>query len=379
VLDPGFFGAVPTQSVFEELIGQALAQAGDYAEMLDRARIVGREQGFLIGVRVLSGTISAARAGSIYALLAETLLRALFKQAEQEIESRYGTLAGGRAAVVAMGKLGGREMTAASDLDLIVIYDFDGELGASSGDKSLSGGQYYTRLTQRLIAAISAPTAEGALYPVDMRLRPSGHQGPVATRLSSFLEYQDTTAWTWERLALTRARVVTGSASLASEIEQAIATVLTHPRDRAQVAADVRAMRSRIEGEKGSEDIWDLKQVRGGLVDLEFIAQFLQVVSAAEHPQVLDQNTEKALTKLGEAGVLPQRDAAILAAAARLYHNLTQVLRLCVSDRFVPADAPVALKDLLARAAEMPDFWSLEAELKRTLSEVHKAFDRLVV
>jgi len=172
--------------------------------------------------------------------------------------------------------------------------------------------------------------------------------------------------------------VIAGTPSLQAEVNAEIARVLRRPRDRASVAADVKTMRTRIEAEKGTVDIWDLKQVRGGLVDLEFIAQFLQVVSAHEHPDVLDQTTEKAFFKLGEAGVLSPSDVEILVPAARLYHNLTQVLRLCVTEAFVPQEAPAALKDLLARAAEMPDFWSLEVRLKETLNAVHQAFDRLV-
>jgi glutamate-ammonia-ligase adenylyltransferase len=287
-------------------------------------------------------------------------------------------LPGGQAAIIAMGKLGGREMTAGSDLDLIIVYDYEGEDAYSDGPKPLPGQQYYTRFTQRLIAALSAETAEGSLYQVDMRLRPSGSQGPVATRLSSFVNYQKGSAWTWEYLALTRASVVTGPVTLRQQINATIRQVLARPRDRAAVATDVRAMRARIEEEKGSQDAWDLKQVRGGLIDLEFIAQFLQIVSAAGHPDVLDQNTELALSKLSAAAVLAPGDAEILVPAARLYHTLTQVLRLCLDKPFAAKEAPRALKDLLARASDMPDFSTLEATLKETIAAVREAFERIV-
>jgi glutamate-ammonia-ligase adenylyltransferase len=172
--------------------------------------------------------------------------------------------------------------------------------------------------------------------------------------------------------------VITGPAALGRQINDAIKQVLTRRRDRAAVAEDVRAMRAKIADDKGSQGIWDLKQVRGGLVDLEFIAQFLQIVSAATHPNVLDQNTELALSKLSAAGVLSPGDAEILVPAARLYHTLTQVLRLCLDRPFVAEDAPRALKDLLARASDMPDFATLEATLKDTLQAVRDAFDRIV-
>ncbi|MCG8559803.1 MAG: bifunctional [glutamine synthetase] adenylyltransferase/[glutamine synthetase]-adenylyl-L-tyrosine phosphorylase, partial [Hyphomicrobiales bacterium] len=235
------------------------------------------------------------------------------------------------------------------------------------------------RFTQRLISALSAPTAEGTIYEVDMRLRPSGHSGPVATRLESFVDYQHNKAWTWEHLALTRARVISGPETLRRDIEETIRHVLSQPRERAKVAEDVREMRAKIEKEKGTDDIWDLKQARGGLVDLEFVTQFLQIVSAHAHPHVLDQNTAAGLEKLAQASVLQAPDAEILIPAARLYNNLTQVLRLCLDRPFDPADAPAGLKALLARAAGLPDFPTLEAHLRETLSQVHAASERIVV
>ena len=378
VLDPAFFGAIPTPARIWELARNSLAEAHDYQEALDRARIFGREQAFLTGVRVISGTLSARQAGAAYAELAEALIEALAKRVDEELIRGHGQMPGGEAAVLAMGKLGGREMTAGSDLDLIIVYDYEGDDAHSDGDKSLPGQQYYMRFTQRLIAALSAETAEGSLYKVDMRLRPSGSQGPVATRLSSFIAYQKGSAWTWEHLALSRARIVSGPAPLRQKVNETIKAVLSAARDRAAVAADVRAMRDKIAEEKGSADFWDLKQVRGGLIDVEFIAQFLQIVSAARHPDVLDQNTELALAKLAAAGVLAPGDADILVPAAQLYHTLTQVLRLCLDKPFVAAEAPRALKDLLARASEMPDFTTLEAILKDTVAAVHDAFDRIV-
>ena len=378
VLDPGFFGAIPTPAKLKELVSGAIGQARDYQEALDLARIVGREQAFLIGVRVLSGTISARQAGAAYAALADTLIETLFTRVQAELTRQHGRVPGGEAAVLAMGKLGGREMTATSDLDLIMVYDYAGDDVHSDGEKSLSGTPYYSRLTQRLIAALSASTAQGALYQVDMRLRPSGNQGPVATKLSSFIDYQGGVAWTWEHLALTRARVIAGPLTLRRGIQDTIKSVLMRPRDRTAVGAEVREMRRRIEVEKGSGGTWDLKQVRGGLIDLEFTTQFLQIVSAAQHPDVLDQNTEMALTKLESAGVLATEDAEILIGAAQLYNTLTQVLRLCLEKPFVPHEAPEALKELLARVTEMPDFATLEATLSATLDSVHRAFERLV-
>jgi glutamate-ammonia-ligase adenylyltransferase len=328
---------------------------------------------------VLTGTISAAQAGGAYALLAECMIAAMQAEVEREMLRSHGRVPGGAAAVIAMGKLGGREMTAASDLDLILIYDFDQKATLSSGVKPLAPIQYYTRLTQRLISAFTAPTAEGILYPVDMRLRPSGQKGPVATQLSSFIHYQESEAWTWEHMALTRARVISGPPALRAAVEKAIRDALLEPRDRAKTAADVRDMRARIEKEKGTRDPWELKQVRGGLVDLEFIAQHLQLVHGSAHPRILSQSTVEAFENLAQAGILEADAAEALLPAARLFNNLTQVLRLCLDEPFVPAKAPDGLKALLARAGDTPDFRHLEAELIAREAEVATLFDRLIV
>ena len=378
VLDPGFFGDVPTPETLQPLIDQGLARAQDYQDHLDRARRLGQEQAFLIGVRVLSGTIGADQAGGAYACLAQLFIDALHAEVERELVRQHGYIDGGQAAVIAMGKLGGQEMTATSDLDLIIIYDFDEDAGMSDGTRPLMGGQYYTRFTQRLISALSAQTAEGTLYEVDMRLRPSGHSGPVATQFDSFVSYQRSEAWTWEHLALTRARVVSGPETLRRKVEGAICDALTMARDRTKLVADVHDMRERIAREKGTEDIWDLKNVRGGLVDLEFIAQFLQVATAHENADVLDQNTARSLEKLTAAGVLSADDAQLLIPAAHLYHNLTQVLRLCLDRPFEEGTASAGLIGLLLRATEKPDFQSLQAHLRETVQMVRAAYERIV-
>jgi glutamate-ammonia-ligase adenylyltransferase len=378
VLAPGFFGSLPAQQELERIIAAELAGASSYEDVLDRARLVANEQAFLIGVRVLTGTITAGQAGGAYALLAERMIEAMQGAVEREMEKAHGRVPGGAAVVVAMGKLGGREMTAASDLDLLVIYDFDPRATQSDGARPLAPTQYYARLTQRLISAFTSQTAEGKLYDVDMRLRPSGQKGPVATQLSSFIHYQDREAWTWEHLALTRARVVSGPPALRVTVEEAIRKVLARPRDAWKIAADVRDMRALIEREKGSADIWDLKQVRGGLVDLEFIAQYLQLIHAAERPDVLSQNTVTALANLDRAGVLPAGASEVLVPAARLLNNLTQVLRLCLDGPFEAAKASHGLKHLLAKAGGLPDFARVEADLAAHEAAVAGLFRRLV-
>lgn len=384
VLDPQVSGGDFSGAAMEDVIVKAFAAAraasdGDpMQEILDTARRIGSEQAFLVGVRILTGSISATEAGVAYATIAQRLIAALLGEVTREMEQDHGRVPGGAAAVIAMGKLGGREMTAASDVDLILIYDFDPDAEQSEGEKPLAPSHYYTRLTQRLINAISARTAEGALYDVDMRLRPSGQKGPVATRLSSFTNYQSSEAWTWEHMAMTRARIIAGSRELSARIEAEIRKILTAKRDRAKIAADVLDMRRRVETEKATSDIWDLKQVRGGLVDLEFIVQFLQLVHAAEHPSILHQTTLVALAAAASAGVIHNDDYQRLARAGQLLHDLTQVLRLTIEGPFDPASAPKGLKLLLARSGDTTSFEDLEIKLKQTLVDVSDAFNRLI-
>ncbi len=384
VLDPQALASVTDAGEITRLLTADFADArraseGDpMQDILDRARVAGGEQGFLIGVRILTGSIAAAEAGSAYALAAEAMVSALLTEVTLELEREHGRVPGGEAVVVAMGKLGGREMTASSDIDLILLYDADEGATQSDGARPLAPSHYYARLTQRLITALSAPTAEGTLYEVDMRLRPSGQKGPVATKLSSFEQYQASEAWTWEHMALTRARVIAGSPGLRARVEAAIRATLVMARDGNKIAADVRDMRLRIAAEKGTEKIWDLKQVRGGLVDLEFIAQHLQLVHGAAHPEVLDQNTLGALEKLAGAGLMSQADSKMLAHAGRLVHDLTQILRLSLDHPFDPDTAPGGLKVLLARAGGATDFTGLEADLKAAISSIFNAFERIV-
>ena len=378
VLDPGFFGAIPSGDDFARRVAEDLRTVDGLDEKLDRARVIGSELAFLIGVRVLTDTISAEQAGSAYARLAEGMIGEMHAAVTADMERGHGRVGGGASAVIAMGKLGGREMAANSDLDLIVVYDYAADAPPSDGAKPLAGQQYYARLTQRLIAALSAPTAEGKLYDVDMRLRPSGSKGPVATHVDAFTTYQHETAWTWEHMALSRARVVAGEPRLTARVEAVVRDVLTTPRDAGKVVADIADMRRRLEEAKGTADPWSLKQVRGGLVDVEFIAQTLQLLHGAAHPEILDQATMETLRRAREAGVLAEADAAVLLPALALYQSLAQVLRLCVDGAFAPASAPAGLKALLTRAAALPDFRRLEADLLETQTAVAEVFGRLV-
>jgi len=378
LVDPSFFGALPDDRELGRRLDVALAQSRYDEDLLERIRMFGLEYMFLIGVRILSGTLTARQAGEAFARLADAVIRAVHRSVAGNFVGAHGHIPGQEDAVLAMGKLGGYEMTASSDLDLILIYDFDQAHPESDGARPLYGAQYFARLTQRLINALTAQTNYGALYQVDMRLRPSGRAGPLATQIEGFAGYQETEAWTWEHMALTRARVVSASSAFAARVEGVIRDILRRPRDAALIAGDVVEMRAAIAKEKGDKDRWDLKYAAGGLIDLEFIAQYLQLVHAHDLPEILDTSTARVLDKAWQLRVLAVEDAEVLRPAAQLYQDVTQILRLCLPGPFDPKTAGQGLLRLLARAADVPDFATLEATLIETQAKVRASFVRIL-
>jgi len=361
-----------------ERVEAYVAQAATYEDALNRARDFAAEENFHIGLSLLSGRLDPDRAGRAYSALAQGLIAALLERVMKAFAIEHGRVRGGRVAVVALGKLGSREMTAASDLDLIVIYDFPAEAGESGGRKPLVPAVYYARLTQRLIAALTAPTKAGRLYDVDMRLRPSGRQGPLATQLSSFKLYQLKEAETWEHMALSRARVVAGDESLGAEVERTVHETLTRKREATIVARDAGAMRKLIAAEKGDKDVWDLKLVAGGLIDIEFIAQYLELAFAHKRPGILDPSTRKALEKAAAAGLISAEEAEVLIDAHKLYTDATQFMRLSTSGSFAPATAAAGVKRRIAAASGFPDFEAFTAALGEARRRVRAAFAAIV-
>jgi glutamate-ammonia-ligase adenylyltransferase len=374
LIDPRFFGAIPDQRELSGRLAATLADASSYEEFLDRLRLFGQESLFLIGTRILSGTVSAQQASVAFADVAEGIVHTVHGLVTDRFAAQHGRIKEQQTAIVAMGRLGSREMTASSDLDLILLYDFDPEHPDSDGPRSLHGAQYFARFTQRLISAFTTRTNYGVLYEIDMRLRPSGRAGPVASHVQSFAEYQDREAWTWEHMALTRARVISGPPEFRVRIEKVIREVLMRRRDAAAIAKDVADMRRAIALEKGEDDVWDLKYAAGGMVDIDFIAQYLQLAHAAEKPDILDVSTLRVVENAARLGILPQSSAEILRSAAHLYHDLTQILRLCVSEKFKPESSGEDLLRVMARAGDAPDFSSLEARVKETQAEVRGVF-----
>jgi [glutamine synthetase] adenylyltransferase / [glutamine synthetase]-adenylyl-L-tyrosine phosphorylase len=376
LLDADFLESLPERSRLDANLKRQLQ--GSYEEQLDGARRFAREENFRVGVQLVDGGAKAEQAGPAFARIAEAVIAGLLPVAEAELTAMAGMVPGAEFAIIAMGKLGGREMTASSDLDLVFVYDVPEGVESSNGAKPLSPTLYFARLAQRLISALTTPTAAGTLYDVDMRLRPSGNKGPAAVSLKSFIDYHARESWTWEHLALARARPVAGPEKLRTRIAAEIATRLATPRERSRILTDARDMRNKIAAQYPGRNRWDLKYAPGGLVDIEFLAQALQLVHAPARPEILDTNTVAALEKIAAAGFLGDADARLLIETARLEQALTQILRIALDEILEADTASVGLKMLLASAGNAPDFTALERDLFARQDAVRAAFGRLM-
>jgi len=377
LLDPALLAELPNRQYLAGRLAAFLQNVTVHEEVLDRLRIFASEQKFLIGVRLLAGAIDAARAGKAFSDLADLTIGAALDAVQAEFAIRHGKVPGGTVAILGMGKLGSRELTAGSDVDLILLYDHDDDAEESDGEKGLAPSHYFARMTQRLIAAVSAQTAEGVLYELDLRLRPSGNKGPVATHIEAFRKYQRNEAWTWEHMALTRARPIAGDVALRAEVEAEVEAVLALPRDKAKLFKDAADMRRMIAKEKPPRDKWDLKLMPGGLIDLEFIAQCAALTGSVEAGRAHVTGTAENLARLSP-GFADAQTRQELCEADALFASLTQIIRLCLTGPFVRKEVPPGLTDLLIRATDLPDIAVLEAHVQETAQRVRSHFSRLI-
>ena len=359
-----------------QLAAQLATEAG-MEEILDSLRDFAKEESFLIGVRLLADLITPEAAGAAYSALAASVVAAALDHVTQCFVERHGRVPGGRCVVLGLGKLGSREMTAASDLDLTLIYDFDPDHPVADGPSALHAMRYFTRLTQRLISSLTVATRRGRLYEVDMRLRPSGRKGPVATQFASFVSYQATDAASWEHMALTRARVIAGDPSLAAEVAAARIAILSHP-PADSLRRDIAEMRQLIAQEKGEQGPFDLKYATGGLVDIDFIAQYLCLAHAHANKAMLATSPAALIAAAGTANYLTPEQVDALLAARQLYADLMQLLSTLVDRPDAPEPLSEAVAKRLAAVAGLPDRARLEAELAEARAKVREIFVEII-
>jgi glutamate-ammonia-ligase adenylyltransferase len=373
-IDPEVLKAPLDENAFRQRAGQVLQHKRETEEFLDALRDFAKEELFPIGLRLWSATIEPSVAALAYSALAASIVEACLVHVERVFAGEHGRVPGGRSIVLALGKLGSREMTAASDLDLMLIYDFDPARPESDGSRPLHAVQYYTRLAQRLISALTVPTRRGRLYEVDMRLRPSGRQGPLATQFASFIDYQTNEAETWEHMALTRARRVAGNVQLGAQTGDAIHAVLMRRRGGA-LHQNVYEMRRLIAQTKGEANPWDLKLAAGGLIDIEFLAQYLLLRHAHAEPSLVCVSTLAVIETAATRGLLGAERARVLVNAYRLFSDVTQILRLTLDPGTDPRAANEAVKRRLAKVAGQPGIGGLESCLADVRAEVRRVFD----
>ncbi len=383
VLTADFFDPIPESSALLAELEAMLAESEHFEQALDTSRRWNNDRRFQVGVQCLRGLVAPGDAGKAFSRIAETALVGLYPVVEEDFARGHGRVAGARMAVVALGKLGSREMTAASDLDLIFVYDLSGSdmAGTSDGKRPLDAQHYFARLSQRLINAITAPTAEGQLYDVDMRLRPSGTKGPIASSLDAFRQYHAETAWTWERMALTRARPLFGPPDLCERIVDVIRHALTAPRDPDALLRDVADMRARLDAERRSDSIWALKHLRGGVVDIEFITQYLTLKHAHGRPRILGRDTRDTLTALVATKLLDAATGERLTGAWDLWQGLQSLLTLTIEGELTrdrEEEISQALKEDLVRCGGVADSAALEEKIRDTAVRVYGVFRTMI-
>jgi glutamate-ammonia-ligase adenylyltransferase len=325
------------------------------------------EKEFQIGVQLFKRRINATVAGKQLSMLAEVILTQLQSDVEKEFQKKYGDI-DGELAIIGMGKLGGYELTFGSDLDLVFVYE------CAASEDTLS----FNRLAQRFIGILSSLTKEGRLYEVDTRLRPSGKDGPLAVSLEAFEKYFEEKAWTFEFMALTRARVITGSSRLKEKITQAIHSQLVRERDKLNVARDVASMRGKIATQFPARNPWDIKYSRGGMMDIDFIMQFVILAYAAKFPALTQGGFDRFTTTARTHGVLTDGQVEVLEQGHVFLSGLLAYLRLCTHGELDEASAPAGLQKLLADAFNEPDFSTLKSKLLEHEAAVSTLFRELI-
>ncbi|MBT8474087.1 MAG: glutamine-synthetase adenylyltransferase, partial [Alphaproteobacteria bacterium] len=366
----GFFADWPGVEALTTALAEVLAEEDDYEARLNATRRWRNEWQFRVGVHHLRGLITGDEAGRSYADIADAVLAALWEPVVEEFATKHGPPPGRGAMVLGMGSLGARALTVTSDLDLIVIYDPAG-VEMSDGRRPLASRAYYARLTQAFVTALSAPMGDGRLYEVDMRLRPSGRQGPVATSLASFQSYQSTDAWTWEHLALTRARAVAGEADLGAEVEAFRRDLLAKGRDGAKTRSDVADMRARLAEAKPVGGVWDVKLGAGRMQDIALLAQTGALLAGAPDRGTLDQIAAGA----GALG-LSKAEVRTLGDAKTLFWRVQAASRLMTAGMFDPDEVGTGGRAFLLRETEAADIAALEAKVSKAAADAAAIIDR---
>jgi len=349
------------------ILARMLKEAADLEEAVAITRRFVRREEFHLSVATLEGRLDTDAAGRLRANLAAAAISLLLLRIIAHHEKRYGRVKGMKFGVVALGKAGSGEMLAGSDLDLMLIYDH--------AKMDTAPTQYFVRLAYAFTGALTAQGPEGPIYKVDMRLRPSGNQGPVAVSLAAFRRYHGSESWVWERLALTRASVMAATAGFQPILAEEILIALTRDQPGSEIRAETRAMLTRLNTEISAAGPWDVKYRKGGMIELAFIAEALQLIHGPQNHALFRANTGEALRALQKAGHLTQSDSALLQNANFLWRTIQGINRI-TGLRDQDIDPPQTMLAPLLRATKSDTLADLRATMAQAEDDVHDCFMR---
>lgn len=386
VLSRDFFGGLPDLAALRADLARMLDTARDYEDALNIVRRWAREKRFHAGIHILKNLSPQEDCARYLSDIAEAALGGITPHVERNFAEAHGVFKTGAFILLAMGSFAAREMYTDSDLDIIALYKTAPREKQSNGAKPLPPNVYYIRLMQRLIAALSAPTAEGKLYDVDARLRPAGEDGPLAAQLDGFFDYHRHHAWAFEHMSLLRSRVVYAPEKTAAAVTAEIAGILSAPRDVEKLRRDMLEMRARVEKQFGSKDAWNFKYRRGGLMDIMFAVHYLVLSHAATHKDLLQAPLDAAIAALKKAKLLKAADAKTLLDAHHAAQALQGFLRLSAELPFKPDKAGDGLKTALMRrvaagakkSRKSPDFQSFAKETGETFSKSYALYKSIL-
>jgi glutamate-ammonia-ligase adenylyltransferase len=366
----------PSPDAMRAELEERLDRAPSFETKLNAARRWGSEHRFETAAQLAIGHINARDAATRFTAQADVAINALLPVATKETEALHGAIDGGLV-VIGMGRLGAGAMTAASDVDLVFVYEA-AEGSLSTGPKPVDAVTYFMRLVRRFLTTLTATTEEGALYEVDMQLRPSGSKGPWAVSLATLERYYAEEAWTWEAMALTKARIIGGDERLAAKVRSMIDGVLARPRLAPEVARDVEDMRLRVRKAKPAAGPWDVKLAEGGLTELEFILAFLNLKQGAVHgappPGALD-----AMQSLLAKGAISRDHAGGLFTALELFETIMQLSRAATGDLFSPDGSGEALQARMAAACGASTIAEAEEKLMARQQAVRTIYEAIVI
>jgi len=379
VLSEGFFEPIPPKPRLRTDLAMALADARDLQDTLDMTRRWSNDRRFQIGMQMLQGRLSGSSTGPALSDLADLTLEAMLHEVERDFARTHGRVKDGTLAAMAYGKLGGRELSPGSDLDIVFLYDHAPDAADSDGQKPLPPSLYFQRLAQRVITAMSSMTGEGKLYEIDARLRPHGNKGSIATPIDAWRKYYEEEAWTWEFMALTRARAAVGARQMLERMEATRRAVLALPRDMDRLLRETAAMRRRMRDSFPGNDPWDVKHRPGGMVDAEFTVQYLILRHAAAHPGIMEPAALNALPRLIEAGLIGQEQGNDLIAGLTLWRDIQAMIRLtCPNGGFRPDNSPQGQRALIAQAAGGIAFEVLPDHMDVIAARVRAVYEAIV-